>query len=187
MEKVNTPQELLKFMSGNIKYGYLGKDGTIHRYGDLDFDDKWYEEYVLESYDELKKNLYGNCWDQVEFERKWFQNNGYEIKTIYEMVLVDYKNPYPTHSYLIFKDKNNKWSWFENADFNNRGIHTFNSIKELIKYQRNKYIDYLKEFKIKDKEIEKIIITEFKKPKSGISAEEYLNHAIDSNRINIDN
>ena len=59
------------------------------------------------------------------------------------MVKLDYNNNYPTHSFLIFKDKDNSWNWFENSDFENRGIHRFNSIDELLKYQYDKYLKFL--------------------------------------------
>lgn len=182
---IKTPQELLEFMK-NIKYGYLGKNGRVYKYDDPDFDKDWYDEYILESKDDLIKNLYGNCWDQVEFERDWFINNVYEVKTIFEMVKLDYKNDYPSHSFLAYKDKNGNWCWFENADFNNYGIHSFNSFDELIKYQYIKYLDYLKTFNITSEEIDKIIITEFLRPKDNISAKEYINHVMSSKTISFD-
>ena len=101
------------------------------------------------------------------------------------MVKLDYENDYPTHSFLAFKNKNEKWCWFENADFNNKGIHIFNSFTDLVKYQYNKYLDFLKTFNISNDEIERIIITEFSKPQSHISASEYLNHVLSSKRINL--
>ena len=181
MKDIKTPEKLLDFMS-NIRYGYLGKNGRIYHQDDPDFNSSWYENYVLETKDDLLKNLNGNCWDQVEFEREWFLENGYEIKTIYEMVNLDYENIYPTHSFLIYKEKDN-WYWFENADYNNRGIHKFNTLEELLEYQYNKYVEFLKTFNITDQELEKIIITEFEKPKEHISAEEYLNHVVGSKQI----
>ena len=182
---IKTPEELLNFMSNNINYGYLGRSGRVYHYNDSDFDESWYSEYILESSIDLFKNLYGNCFDQVEFERDWFINNNYDVKTIYEMVKLDYKNDYPTHSFLVFKNKNGKWCWFENADFNNRGIHEFNSFADLIKYQYNKYLKFLRTFNISDDEIRSIIMTEFNKPKSHISASEYLNHVTSSKSINL--
>ena len=98
------------------------------------------------------------------------------------MVKLDYDNEYPSHAFLIYKD-NDCWYWFENADFNNRGIHKFDSLDELLEYQYNKYLEYLKEFNITNDEIKKIIITEFDKPKEHISAEEYLNHVINSKPV----
>lgn len=182
MDDIKTPEELLNFMSNKINYGYLGKNGRVYHSDDSDFDKDWYEEYILESKDDILKNLYGNCWDQVELERYWFLKNGYEIKTIYEMVKLDYDNIYPTHSFLVYKD-NDYWCWFENADFNNRGIHKFNTLDELLNYQYKKYVDYLKTFGIKNDEIKKIIVTEFDKPKEHISACEYLKYVIDSRNI----
>ncbi len=184
MDIIKTPEELLSFMSNKINYGYLGKNGRVYHYDDSDFNLDWYEQYILESKNDILENLYGNCWDQVELERNWFLKNGYEIKTIYEMVKLDYDNIYPTHSFLVYK-KNDYWYWFENADFNNRGIHKFNTFDDLLSYQYKKYVEFLKTFNITDEELEKIIVTEFDKPKEHISAEEYLNHVINSQQINI--
>ena len=184
MNNIKTPEELLKFMSNKIKYGYLGKNGRVYHYYEADFNSDWYEQYILQSKDELLNNLYGNCWDQVELERDWFLKKGYKIKTIYEMVKLDYDNKYPTHSFLIYKN-NDYWYWFENSDFDNRGIHKFNTIDELLNYQYKKYIKLLKTLNITKDEIEKIIITEFDKPKEHISAREYLHHVIDSTQIKI--
>lgn len=182
MDAVKTPEELLDFMSNNINYGYLGKNGRVYHYTDSDFDSDWYKQYILENADDITEYLYGNCWDQVELERDWFIKNGYEIKTIYEMVKLDYDNDYPSHSFLIYKD-NKYWCWFENADFNNRGIHKFNTLDDLLNCQYNKYVEFLKTFNILDNEIEKIIIIEFDKPKEHISADEYLKHVINSQKI----
>ena len=33
-------------------------------------------------------------------------DNGYEVNTFYEMVVLDYNNNYPTHSFLTYKDNN---------------------------------------------------------------------------------
>ena len=162
MKDIKTPEQLLDFMA-NINYNDLGKD--------------WYQKYKLKSKEELLDTLSGNCLDQVELERDWFISNGYEIKTFFEIVLLNYENDYPTHAFLVYKD-NNKWCWFENSDSNNRGIHKFNTLDELLNYQYNKYLEYLKTFNIKEKEIEKIIVKEFNKPKDNISAEEYLNHVL---------
>ena len=186
INNIKTPEELLYFMSTNINYGYLGKNGKIYHFDDPDFNSDWYEQSILQSKEELLKNLYGNCFDQVEFERDWFLKNKYEIKTIYEMIKLDYDNEYPTHSFLVYKE-GNYYYWFENADFDNRGIHRFNSYNELLIYQYHKYVEYLKTFNISDDELDKIIITEFNKPKDHISVEEYLKHVTNSKIININN
>lgn len=183
--KINSPHELLEFMSKYINYGYLGKSGRVYHFDDSDFNEKWFNEYILESKENILKTLYGNCWDQVELERYWFKKHGYEIKTIYEMVKLNYDNNYPSHSFLIFKDKDGFWNWFENSDYKNRGIHKFDSINKLLEYQYSKYLDFLKTFNIKEDEIKEIIFAEFEEPQKNISASEYLDFVINSTLINI--
>lgn len=170
--QIKTPEELLEFMDKNFSYGYLGKSGKVHYYSDNDFNDVWYSEYVLENTKDILNTKVGNCYDQVEFERDWFIKNGYVVKTYYEIIDLDYENDYPSHSFLVFKDK--YWSWFEYSDFNNRGIHRFDSLEELLDYQKNKYIGYLKEFNINDNELKKLVFKEFNKPKEHIGAKEYI-------------
>ena len=111
MGPINTPEELLEFMSNNIKYGYLGKTGRVYRKTDKDFYDKWESEYILQNKDDLLETLHGDCFDQVEFERDWFTSNNYEVRTFFEMVRLNYKNVYPIHSFLIYQDSD-KWYWF---------------------------------------------------------------------------
>ena len=41
----------------------------------------------------------GNCFDQTELERDWFTKNNYYVETYFEMVNLNYKNVYPTHSF----------------------------------------------------------------------------------------
>ncbi|MBO5120155.1 MAG: hypothetical protein J6C28_00530 [Bacilli bacterium] len=177
-EDIKTPEELLEWMQ-NITYGYLGKEKP-HTYQEPDFNEVWYDEYLLSKPEEVIENKIGNCWDQTELERKWFRDHNYKVKTIYVMVNLPYENIYPTHSYLIYQDKDNSWKWFENSDFNNRGIHTKNNEQEIINYQLTKYKEFLKTFNITKEELEKIIIKVYEEPKYHITAEEYINHVINS-------
>lgn len=176
-EDIKTKEQLSEWMD-KITYGYKGKT-KYHTYEENDFNDVWYNEYLLSEPNDVIKSKIGNCWDQTELERYWFKSKNYEIKTLYEMVKLPYENPYPTHTFLVFKD-NNKWYWFENADFKNRGIHEFNTIDDLINYQQEKYIELLKTFSIKDEELKNIILKEYEKPKSNISAKEFIEHVINS-------
>lgn len=175
-ENINSPEELLKFMDKYINYGYLGKNGKIHFFTDPDFNDVWYSEYILENTDDILKTKVGNCYDQVEFERDWFLKHNYIVKTYYEIVDLNYDNLYPTHSFLVYFDK--KWKWFENSDFNNRGIHSFDTIEELLEFQKNKYLELLESYNIKEEEKSKIIIKEFKKPKKHLNAKEYIDFVL---------
>ena len=121
------------------------------------------------------------CWFSPELERCWFLENDYEIKTVFVMVNLDYENIYPTHAFLCYKNKdNNGWNYFENADFDNRGIHPFTSFNEVVKYQLSKYKEFLKTFNIKEEELDKIVIKVFSKPNEHSSAREYLDFVLSS-------
>ena len=178
---IKTPKELLKFMSNNISYGYFGKNGKIYNFDDEDFNKKWKDEYILESSEDVLKNKIGTCWDQVEFERDWFSKHNYEFKTIYHQVILNYDNPYPTHTFLVYKE-NDKWYWFENAWDDQKGIHEFNTFDELLKFEYQKYLKKLKEYSIKDEEIAKIKYFEYSKPNSHINVINYLKHIINNKK-----
>lgn len=184
--EIKTPVELFEFMVRNIEYGYLGKNGKVYHFDEENFFVSWEEEYILESASDILETTVGTCWDQVELQRYWFEANGYEVKTIYEMVALDYNNEYPTHSFLIFKDKDNCFCWFETSDSTNCGIHTFSTLEELLAYQYARYVDRLKTFSISKQELDAIIIREFEKPASHISAREYIDLVVCSKEIIID-
>ena len=84
---------------------------------------------------------------------------------------------------MVYKDEFNHWNWFENADYDNFGIHSFNTFNELIEYQYHKYLELLKKYHISQDEIEKIMILEFNEPKKHINAPKYLNHVLNSSQL----
>lgn len=121
----------------------------------------------------------------MELERAWFEENNYEFKTIFIWFLFDYDNPYPTHTYLIYKNKdNNKWCMFEHSDFNNKGIYEFDTYKDVINFQKNNFINYtkgiIKDFKEED--IEHLRIYEYNHPKFGCNMEEFLDNIINNGK-----
>lgn len=181
-QNITTPAELLEFMNEHFSYGYLGKDGRVFVPIDSDFDDSWCLNYQLQSVNDILQTRVGNCFDMVEFEREWFSNHGYQTKTFFEMVLLDYDNSYSMHAFLVYKE-NNSWFLFEFSDFMHRGIFRFSNLKELLKYQRNNYISILKSQDIKENELEKMIVKEFMHPKAGISASEYLDYVLLGNFV----
>lgn len=173
---INSPKELLDYMDKNFSYGFLDKEGNIHSVDDDDFEDVWYDSYVLENYDDVLRTNMGNCFDMTEFEREWFTRNGYRVSTFFEMVDLPYENIYPTHSFLVY-EKDDKYYHFEYSDFYNRGIHEYDSLEELLNRQYDSYLKYLDEFNITEEEKNHIILKLFNKPKEHISAKEYLEHA----------
>ena len=66
---------------------------------------------LLQSPEEFVKHHVGNCWDQTELHRKWFEGHGYKVKTY---LLYYYLNDSccPSHSIVAFRE-GDKWCWFE--------------------------------------------------------------------------
>ena len=178
-QKIKTPNELLMFMD-KINYGYLSKSSKVY----LNNDGDWYLEYILENTSDILNTMTGNCFDQTELERDWFTKNNCYVETYFEMVNLNYKNAYPTHSFLIYKNNGN-WYLFEHADYETKGIYEFTSKEELLIFQMNNYISYLKTFNISDLELSKVILRKFERPKKHIDAKEYLDHVVSSEIVNI--
>ncbi len=176
--EVKTPADLQQFMCDNIQYGYTGYNGRKYLYGTEDWDKDWYDNYVVQSGDGVLKTLCGNCWDQVELERKWFKENDYEFKTFFVRFRVKEPNDYPTHAFLAFH-KNNKWYWFENSYFCYRGIHEYDILDVLVNDVVSKHFKATMNVgATKPSDIDLIEYHEFTEPKPGISVDGYINHAI---------
>lgn len=118
----------------NIEYGWEDKDGNIH----LGVDDTFADNYVLQSPDEVLKNKVGVCWDQVELERKLFEESNISFNT-YFIVHYD-EDKCPTHTFLIYKD-GNKYYWFEHAWEAFIGIHEYETEEDAIKDIKDKFIE----------------------------------------------
>lgn len=157
--------EIMNLMN-NIEYGWLDKDNNIHNI----VDDTFSSNYRLQCPKEVMKSKFGVCWDQVELERYYFEKNDFNIKTYF---LVHYDNDNcPTHTFLTY-EKNSKYYWFEHAWEMFRGIHEYNSLKDLLLDIRDKFIKY----ELNNKYIEEnLVLHEYKKPKYHLSVQEFYNH-----------
>ena len=126
---INTPEDLYKFMAKNIKYGfYSSLDHNTHtrqELGDELYERLLFYSYYLQKPEELLTNKFGICYDQVELERKWFLEHNYLVKTYY--------TPYHNHTFLVFSD-GKKYSIFERSIKKFNGIHTRNSLEEVLAY-----------------------------------------------------
>lgn len=161
IQNITSPTELLNYMDQNFHYNY---DADI-------------ETYHLQSPEETLKCRSGICFDMVEFERYWFESYGYEVKTYFEMVPLDYENPYPTHSFLIYKDED-EWCLFEVADERNIGIYTCENLNELLDFQLKQYLLLLRSFDIQEDELCKVIQVEFNKPNFGETFYDYVDEIL---------
>lgn len=176
-ENITSPYELRIYMEDNIKYGYLDKYGNVVKYTDKYFYENWYDNYILSSAEDVLKNKVGNCYDQVEFEYTWLTQHGYKTKRFYEMVLVEYKNNYPTHTFIVYEN-DNKYYYFENAFYELRGIRKFDSMKKLLSFELEQYKISLKKYNIDEKELSNIILKEYSIDEYRISASTFIDNII---------
>jgi hypothetical protein len=171
-----SPEEIFEMFS-EIEYGWVDKENVMHK---NDFD-TFSNKYKLQTPEELTKSKIGVCWDQVELERKYFEDNGVTVRTYF---IVHYDNDKcPTHTFLIY-EKENKYFWFEHSWFKYRGIHKYNCLKELLSDVRDKFIiDQLDGVFNKDN----LCVYEYSKPKYGISVIDFYNNCENGINIDIDN
>lgn len=179
--EIKTPEQLLKYMSASIKYGFV--DETEKEYGpwnNQEFQDACRTKWRLSNPERLIKVKYGHCWDQVELERDWFTNHGYKFKTFYIWFELPYGNSYSTHTYLVFED-NKKYYYFEHSDFNNRGIYEFDSYEDAINYQKEKHIEANKQRNPIDEEIIKHLhVYEYDKPIYGCTMSQFIDYILEN-------
>ena len=176
LEKIRTPEELLEYMKKNITYGFIGKNNKVYKNPLSKEWDDWKEECLVQTGEEVVNTKIGTCYDQVEFERLWFEKHHYELKTVFLCFEVDYENNYPTHTFLVYK-KNQKWYWFEHAFEPCRGIHEFDSLEETINTVISKQLEYAISIGIAKESDKKLIKSyEYSKLTKPMDIEEFLNH-----------
>ena len=160
-----------------IDYGWVDKNHMKHIH---DFD-TYSDDYILQSPNDIIKTKIGVCWDQVELERYYFKNFNLSIKTFFIVYYDD--DTCPTHTFLIF-EKNKKYYWFEHSWEKFKGIHVYNTLKELLNDIKNKYIHY----ELSDQCLEKNLkIYEYTQPKYHISTQEFYRHCESGKLIDLDN
>lgn len=183
-EDIITPEDLLAFMSEHIQYGFVSEDGEVYTMED----DEKFEEgcktvWRLSSPSELLRKGYGHCWDQVEFERAWFLENGYQVKTCYIMFEMDHENPFTTHTYLVFK-RDGKFCLFEHSDYPNRGIKEFDTYKDAVFYQMQNHIKLNNQIQPLTKDIiECLHVYEYGLPEYGIDMYEFMDFVLDNGTL----
>lgn len=180
-EEIITPKQLLEYMDENVNYGFVGKNGKIYNEpGTDDWNNDWYKECVVQDDKSLIKTHYGTCWDQVELERKWFEEHNYQFKTIFMWFEINRDNSLPTHTFLIFK-KNSKFYWFEHAFESQKGIHEFSNEDALIEYIKDEQLDYaMHEGNATYNDRYLIKCYEYSKPKPNLDVDEYIYHVTHS-------
>ena len=167
--------EIMSLMN-SIEYGFKDKNGN----NILDINpQKWENEfskfYYLQTPEELLKSKCGVCWDQVELERKLFQENNIKFKT-YFIYIVDNDSLF-SHTFLVYEDNNN-YCWFEHSWGKYKGIHKYKTEKELL-------LDVKDKMKKEHKYVRKdsiLFIYEYKKPIDHISCDKFYKY-IETQRL----
>lgn len=165
---ITMPEELYFYMK-NFNYGYLTKENKIIYEKNPTCNNYWYDKYILQDTNDLINTKTGNCFDQTEFARTWFENNNYKVKSFHDQID---NHPTFSHSFIIFKDIRceNIYSWFETTWNKYRGIHSFSNSYDAIKYN---YDIYAKEIENNKLNIDNISIIEFTTPKKHSTIKEY--------------
>ena len=166
--------EIMNLME-NIEYGWIDKNNNKYNVVDESYSDN----YILQDTKEIIKNKIGVCWDQVELERYYFKGNDWNIKSYF---IVHYDNDKcPTHTFLTF-EKNDKYYWFEHAWERFRGIHEYQTQKELLFDVKNKFIKYELN---NNYEKNNLIIYNYKKPNYHLNVQEFYRHCESGHHISI--
>ncbi len=164
----------------NIEYGFKDKNGA-NLINSESWDKNFYNFYYLLSPEELLHSKCGVCWDQVELERKLFNDANINCDTYF--IYIDDNENLPSHTFLIFQ-LNDKYYWFEHSWYDMKGIHEYNNIKALLNDVNNKFIDSRKN-EINSNLNYETFIYKYNKLKYHISCDEFYSYIKTQERINI--
>lgn len=182
-QDIKKPEDLLDFMSSNITYGFVGKNGKIYTNPASDEWNDWYKECLVQTGDEVLDTKVGTCWDQVELERIWFEKNNFEFKTFFIWFEKYNGDDYPSHTFLIYKS-NNKYYWFENSFGIYRGIHEFNGEIDAINEVIKNHLEYAKSIGVAtDDDKNYIKHYEYSRLIRPLNVDEYINHVVHNKDI----
>lgn len=158
--------EIMDLMD-SIEYGFKDEMGeNIIDVNPQKWDNEFDKFYYLQTPEELLKSRCGVCWDQVELERKLFQEKGFKFKT-YFIYIAD-GEMLPSHTFLVCEYRN-KYYWFEHSWSKYRGIHEYQHELDLL-------LDVKKLF-VKDHDYVRdnahLFVYEYESPKKHISCTDF--------------
>ena len=122
----------------DIKYGWHEKNGILH---EKLTEGNFAKDYKMQKTNNIEKSNHAICWEMCELQRKYFRKRQIKHKTIFT-VLKKHKR-LPCHTFSVI-EYNNKYYWFEASWENQKGIHEFNSLKEILEFYRNNFEDFTK-------------------------------------------
>ena len=164
----------------NIEYGFKDKNGNNLINSEI-WDKEFHNFYYLLSPEELLDSKCGVCWDQVELERKLFNEANIECDTFF--IYIDDNENLPSHTFLTFQ-LNNKYYWFEHSWYDMKGIHEYNNFEKLLNDVKTKFIDSRKNEINPDLNYD-IYIYKYNQPKYHISCDEFYDYIKTQEKISI--
>lgn len=165
MNQVKNVMDILNALEG-IEYGWMDIDNNTYITTDKGFK----KNYILSSPEDVKRNSLGTCFDIVELERTYFKNIGAKFNT-YFMIYYESKKMF-THSFVVYEE-NEKFYWFEYSWANDKGIHEYLSLFDLLTDVRNKF---KKNNNLKFMDLDYLCVYKYKKPKYHIGLKDLYKH-----------
>lgn len=159
-----------------IEYGFLDNNGN-NIFNNVKPECIFNKVYYLMSPEELLNKKVGVCWEQVELERRLFEENNIKNETYF--IYIDDKNNLPSHTFLVYY-VDNKVYWFEHSWFDEKGIHEYNNLNDLLNDVEIKFI------KSRENEVPKgldVHIYKYNKPNYNISCNEFYNYIFTQKKI----
>ncbi len=162
---MNDVKQIMNTME-KIEYGFLDKLGR-NIIDDDNVECIFNKVYYLMPPEELLEKKVGVCWDQVELERKLFNEKNIHNETYF--IYIDDKHKLPSHTFLVYYE-NNKVYWFEHSWYDERGIHEYDDINSLLNDVEYKFRKS-KEAKVKSNF--DVYIYRYNKPNYNISCDDF--------------
>ena len=164
----------------NIEYGFKDKNGNNLINTEI-WDKDFYKFYYLLTPEELLSSKCGVCWDQVELERKLFNDANIDCDTYF--IYIDDNQNLPSHTFLTFR-LNDKCYWFEHSWYDMKGIHEYDDLETLLKDVKAKFIDSRKDEINLDSNFETYLY-KYNKPEYHISCDDFYDYIKSQEKINI--
>ena len=182
--EVNIMNEFEKYLKSilnnmkDIKYGFADKDKNIYPDDEKNWDNNFQTKYFLQAPKTLIKTKYGVCWDQVELERYFLEQENIRYNSYF---IINYDGKiFPTHTFIIANDETNYY-WIEHSWEPHRGIHKYKSLNEALLSVKNKFDNMIKKkYNIHN---DYTTIYEYTKPKYNITANEFFKHCESGNKV----
>ena len=118
----DTPEEFLEYLNNKCEYGFISEnkkytDGLIY--------------YHTISPAEFSKKHIGVCWDYANYECAYFKEYFKDIPCELYYIEMASLPEEPTHTWLSYHT-NNKYYIIESSWYKNRGIHEYDTKKDMI-------------------------------------------------------